>query len=208
MIKAVIFDIDRTLINSKPVEYNSFNKAYFKLRNEDVPSDVLKNLSNNTTEKTFALLKLSEEEAKLLNEYWDYYLSEEKIQFFNGITELLHKLKEEKYLLGILTSRGKDEFKSIKDLFENINELFDIVVTLDQVEKPKPSPSGLKLICDKLNLKANEIIYIGDHYNDFLCARDAGAEFGFAAWDNDLVMFDTPNILHKPDDVLKLLKKL
>ena len=111
MIKAVIFDIDRTLINSKPVEYNSFNKAYFKLRNEEVPSDVLKNLSNNTTEKTFALLKLSEEEAKLLNKYWDYYLSEEKIQFFNGITELLHKLKEEKYLLGILTSRGKDEFK-------------------------------------------------------------------------------------------------
>ena len=42
MIKAVIFDVDRTLVDSKRAEYNSFSKAYFKLKGKKLSDDVLK----------------------------------------------------------------------------------------------------------------------------------------------------------------------
>lgn len=44
MIKAVIFDVDRTLVDSKRAEYNSFSKAYFKLKGKKLSDDVLKNI--------------------------------------------------------------------------------------------------------------------------------------------------------------------
>ena len=71
MIKAVIFDVDRTLVDSKKPKFNSFSKAYFKLKGENVPEYVLNNLSNNPTKKTYALLNLSSDEISKLNHYWD-----------------------------------------------------------------------------------------------------------------------------------------
>ena len=69
MIKAVIFDVDRTLVDSKRAEYNSFSKAYFKLKGKKLSDDVLKKISNNPTSVTYGLLNLTNDEINLLNHY-------------------------------------------------------------------------------------------------------------------------------------------
>lgn len=81
-------------------------------------------------------------------------------------------------------------------------------MTVDKIYKPKPDPSGLNLIKEKLNVNPDEIIYIGDHYNDMLCSKNAGVRFGYAKWDNDLPELDTNYVFEKPIDVLNLVYKI
>lgn len=81
--------------------------------------------------------------------------------------------------------------------------MFDIIITVDKVKHLKPSPEGLNVIRDTLKLNSNEIVYIGDHYNDMICAKEALVYFGHAKWDNDIEELDTKYVLDKPSKVLK-----
>lgn len=202
MIKSIIFDVDRTLVNSNKPEYNLFIKAYLKLTGKNVPQNVLSNLSNNTTEKTYSLLNLNDGDIKLLNHYWSIYLKEEKIDFFPGIEDLLVKLKEKGFILGILTSRSMYELHELDDILLRYMHLFSVVITVDKVELPKPSPCGLNIICNDLELEKDEILYVGDHYNDKLCAINAGVHFGYAKRDTDLPIMEAEYTFTEPNDLL------
>ena len=84
--------------------------------------------------------------------------------------------------------------------------MFDIIITVDKVKHPKPSPEGLNVIRDTLKLNSNEIVYIGDHYNDMICAKEALVYFGHAKWDNDIEQLDTKYVFDKPSKVLKFIQ--
>lgn len=91
----------------------------------------------------------------------------------------------------------------LDELLENI-DLFDVVITSDKVNHPKPNPESINIIIDKFNLKREETIYIGDSESDAITPKNALIYFGFASWENKNVVSKYDYLFQEPEDINKL----
>ena len=90
-----------------------------------------------------------------------------------GCIELLEHLKSKNIVLAVISNNdGKTKQKSA-DL--NIKKYFDLILDSTEVRIVKPNIEIFQLALNKLNLKQNEVIHVGDLYgSDILGARNAG----------------------------------
>lgn len=56
-----------------------------------------------------------------------------------------------------------------------LNDIFDLIITSEDIKHQKPDPEGIKLALTKMNYlgELNDVCYIGDAYNDYLAAKEA-----------------------------------
>ena len=87
------------------------------------------------------------------------------------LVSLLQKLKP-KFKTAIATNRT-DTMNRLLAAFD-LEGYFDLIVTADDVERPKPHPDALLKISDHFNILPDQAIYIGDSLLDELAARTAG----------------------------------
>ncbi|MEO0190107.1 MAG: HAD-IA family hydrolase, partial [candidate division WOR-3 bacterium] len=59
----------------------------------------------------------------------------------------------------------------------HLKHLIDVIITADDVKKPKPDPEMLLKACRKLGVKTSEIIFIGDTPTDLKTANSARCIF-------------------------------
>lgn len=171
-IKAIIFDVDDTLINTSRANLEYLNEAAEKLK--------VKKLSW----KEF-LVHWGHPFDKMLNGmielHWPGITAEEFVKTYNetaykrnypiieGTRETLEFLKNKKIVLGILTSRTSD---SLPKRFEQIGfdiNCFKFIQYADDTKYHKPNPKVFGPILKKFNnigIKNQEILYVGDHLYD------------------------------------------
>lgn len=205
MIKNFIFDVDRTLIDSYKPELETLREALYVVTKKQYSKDVMKKLTILTTDEFFSSLGIEKDSIlmKNINYYWGQFLNERKILFFEGIKELLENLKSNGYFLGIATSRTEEELKELEELMQYIS-YFDVVITSDKVDKPKPNPDSINVIVDEFNLDRSETIYIGDSESDSIASINAGVLFGFANWENKNEVKNYDYLFESPKDILSL----
>lgn len=100
---------------------------------------------------------------------------------------LIPHMKMEPHLVKVLTALSPRCKRAIATNRSNtmaallevhqLTELFELVVTSQDVEHAKPAPDQLYKIMDHFNVSAHEILYIGDSPTDQLAARAAGVPF-------------------------------
>jgi pyrophosphatase PpaX len=83
-------------------------------------------------------------------------------------------------VLGIVTGKGRAAWR-VTEANLDLGR-FDVVVTDDDVEAPKPHPGGLLSTAVALGLDPGEIAYIGDSAGDLEAGRLAGMRVGAALW--------------------------
>ena len=72
----------------------------------------------------------------------------------------------------------------------------------------KPHPEPLLKCIEKLNLKPEEVIYIGDAQSDYEASKNAHIDFGLAKWGSVATQEIPATLVFKqPKDLLRLLKK-
>jgi 3-amino-5-hydroxybenzoic acid synthesis related protein len=90
-------------------------------------------------------------------------------------------LRARGYCLAIFT--GKDAKRTGEMLkYFDIDRLFEVVITGDDVKNGKPDPEGLITILSKTGVRAGDAVYIGDSAYDILCAKRAKAFAIAACW--------------------------
>ncbi|MBB6453136.1 HAD superfamily hydrolase (TIGR01549 family) [Salirhabdus euzebyi] len=207
MYKCVILDVDGTMLNTeKAIIYSlqqmlkeEFNRVYSYAeltRSFGIPGVTY-------------LETLGIENAKAANDIWNEMLKDYQsfMEIFPGIRELLSKLKEKNILLGIVTSKTRQELKD--DFFSfGLNDLFDYVVCADDTTKHKPNPEPILKFLEVSNVNARDAIYIGDTIYDSQCAKESKVAFGLAKWG----AIDPENIpstfkFDEPRHILNLFEK-
>ena len=181
MYKLVIFDFDGVIIDSEPLMRQSlslvFNK-YYKGYSPDF--DQFFSFMGESLEIIFNRMGIS---LKYIEDYKEESNNNiDQIKLFPGTIKLLDVLKNNNVYIALLT--GKDLFRTIKILEKlKIYEYFNIIVTSDQIWNPKPHSEGLIKILYEMNISAENTVFVGDSYNDILCAKKSrvksiGALFG------------------------------
>lgn len=202
--KHIIFDIDGTLINNEYALLHSLQDTILHLKQTEIPINDMKFALGIPSE--VALSKLGIENSATACEIWNNYLSlyNQSIKLFDGIEDILKSLLQMNYKLGLVTSKTRQE---LTDDFSpyGIDNLFSVIICVEDSPKPKPSPDPLLSYLDKAKIEKHEALYIGDSIYDYQCAQGACIDFGIASWgDTQRAIQDAKYTFNSPKQILEL----
>lgn len=183
MNQLVIFDLDGTLLYTIEDILNAVNKAILEMgiNRQFNEEEMMTFVGSGVIELAKRALKVcgiedNEKISELVNRYNAIYT---KTCYcltrpYNGVKELLKKLKNDGYLLVVFSNKPDvDTQKVIKYYFEE--DTFDLVRgKLDGV-LPKPSSEGVDLILKEFpQIEKNQIYYVGDSDVDMKTGLNSG----------------------------------
>ncbi|WP_300463219.1 HAD family hydrolase [Desulfobacula sp.] len=82
----------------------------------------------------------------------------------------LERLSAFKYRMGVVSNCGSHAADTVLERF-NLAEFFEIALARNDVLYLKPSPEGLNLALEKLDVPADRTLFVGDSINDILAAN-------------------------------------
>ena len=184
MKKAIIFDMDGTLVDSSVTIVNAINHVRAKLNLNAMKKELILEKVNdphlNPAEFFYEVPAFSEEHEKWFSDYYTQN-HEKELQLYDGIEELLKNLKGRGYLLAVATNayRGST-LESLSHL--KVLEHFDSIACYDDVNKGKPSPDMLEKNLKDLNVSVEESLFVGDSERDLLAAEALNMDYIMVNW--------------------------
>lgn len=210
-IKAVLFDLDGTLIDSYPGIRASFfhivEKHQLKL---DIPKEDILKYVGLPLEKI--MLKIAGNESKARELMADYRAHNKEIlpevPFFPGCVEALEHLYHHKIAIGVVTSKSRDSAIISLEKHHLLDKL-SIFIGKEDVHHHKPHPEPLQLALQKLAILPQQAAYLGDTILDIQCAKQAGCLDIAAMWgtyDRAGLLAENPSLAL--EDIQSLLKQM
>lgn len=217
MIKLAVFDLDGTLCDTIEDLAASVNFALNSLgypthsveEYKYMVGNGMKNLVFRALPKDKRVDELVEETKDLMLDYYKDHFAD-KTNAYDGINELLSKLKENGIHIAVCTNKAHDmAVKVIEKLFPNI---FETVIGKSDDRPLKPDPYSVNEIMSRYGVNANETVFIGDSGVDIKTAINSrttsiGVLWGFRD-EAELKENGAEHIAHTPNDIYDIIKNL
>lgn len=184
-IKAIVWDLDGTLIHFKIDYLRARRTAIEILKDYGVPKKLL-TVNISILENMKSAREYFEKECltqKRINEIIEEvdneiikieYEAARNATIINGIDKVLEFAKNNNLKQAIFTfNTKKNAVISLKKV--NLLQYFKVIVGRDNITNLKPHPDHLNHICNQLNVKPDEILVIGDNIRDIEAAINIGA---------------------------------
>ncbi|MBC8040140.1 MAG: HAD-IA family hydrolase [Opitutaceae bacterium] len=173
-IRAVIFDLDGTLIDSMPLVLRAFAHALAPFRPDLDEDAIFLRLGGPPARTFFELTGDEEKAAEALRRYETFgFGNGALVSPFPGMRDCLQRLLDAGLKLGIWTGRDRHTTEAIFNAHD-LSGFFSAVVCGDDLDTHKPHPAGLLEILKRLALRADEVFYAGDADADVLGGAEAG----------------------------------
>lgn len=182
-IKALIFDMDGTLIISQHFHADALAKTFKEYgikytRGEDqekfsgkrskvICEAVLKEHGQKPTEEQITIC------ANQKKKYYDEIIADAEIPQLPGIIELLQKATDKKLSIAIASGNKQDAAKKLLERSQIGDHWFQKIVTQEQVENTKPAPDLFLLAAKELNQNSEDCIVFEDAINGVKAAKAA-----------------------------------
>ena len=214
MIKAIIFDLDGTLLNTLDGLKDSVN---FALNKFNYPPKTLEEIRSFVGNGVAKLVERAIAEGKE-NPNFDMCLKifkenysqtmQNKTHPYSNIIELLKILKRKNIKTAVVSNKYD---KAVKELCaQHFNGLIDIAIGENENCNPKPSTDGIDKAIKELSVKKDEILYIGDSEVDIFTAQNANIKIITVSWGfrdiNYLKENGSNEIIDEPLELLNYLK--
>jgi len=185
-VRAVLFDLDGTLLDSAPDLCHAVNRVARGLGEPAVPLARLREVvsKGGRAMLAVALPALSEAEREaLLPAFLAHYgeaLAVDSV-VFPGVGELLATLEARGIRWGIVTNKPEGLARGVVAAY-GWSERCGVLVGGDTLAQRKPHPEPLRYACRAMSLQPEEVIYVGDDLRDIESARAAGIVSVAALW--------------------------
>lgn len=218
MIKALLFDLDGTLLNRDASVHKFINHQYDRLRKfvGHIPKDtyitrfieldcrgyVWKDQVYQQMVSEFYINNIEWKE--LLQDYLERF--KDSCVPFPNLHEMLEELKLHDFKLGIITN-GKGQFQSDNIKALGIEHYFSTILISEWEGIKKPDPKIFKRGLQQLQVLPDECIFVGDHpNNDILAAKKLGMK---TIWKKDQQWnhVEADYIINDLNEIPLLLKK-
>jgi len=185
--KAVIFDLDGTLIDSMGI-WTQVDVEFLQRRNISVPDDLFKDMKEGNSfievaEYFIQKFALQDSPQEIMDEWTEmvaeHYRKDVKLK--SGAKEFLDFLEQNKIKMGIGTSNN-EHLTEIVLKANGINKYFDSIVIGKEEIKGKPFPDIYLKVASELNIKPNDCLVIEDVLVGVQAAKNAGMTV-FAIYD-------------------------
>lgn len=210
----VLFDLDGTILNSLEDLADSVNAV---LESSGYPQRSLEEIKSFTGAGYRVLLEKAlpkdipaEEIDRCTLLYRKIYLTKiaNKSCPYDGIIELLVRLKSLGYKLGVVSNKFETATKEACRLY--FKDLFDYVIGDDPIRSKKPSPQGVWEALEALGSSREKAVYLGDSDVDIQTAKNAGLVSVGVSWGFRskavLEASGADYIIDKPEQLLTILE--
>ena len=216
LIKAVLFDLDGTLLDSAPDLVGSLN---WVRRTENLSPLPLSEMAQHASKGAVGLLKAGMPESN------DQQLESRRLRFldhyaknsfrhsrlYDGIPELLDYLGETEIPWGIVTNKIESLTLLILEAAD-LQEAISCVVCGDTLAESKPHPAPVSLACGMLDVAPAETLFVGDDIRDIQAGKAAGTQTAavFYGYGSNELIGDQVNAslqVHHPSDLLELVSQ-
>jgi HAD superfamily hydrolase (TIGR01549 family) len=220
-IKAVIFDLDGTIVDFN-IDFKAARaEVIHLLTQQNLPSSLL-----SVNESLFITLKKVEKRMKENGkDEQEFVKLKEKViavveryeakaaretNLILGILETLKTLRKMKLKIAIFTANGEKSTNHILRRFR-LRQFFDAIITRESVLAVKPDPVHLEAALKALKVRPEEAIVIGDSVRDMECARRlkvlaVGVTTGFSSIE-ELTRAGADYLASSSTDIPSLLQK-
>ncbi|RLE56656.1 MAG: HAD family hydrolase [Thermoprotei archaeon] len=177
VLKAIVFDVDGTLVDSVDAVVESFRLAAKEL-GVGIDLDAVKRLLGLPSREIARLVgvpsNLLDRFVELRRQYmgmlWSRY-----VKLYPDVIEVLSELRRRGFKLGVASGNIRSRLEFMLNYF-GIAQYFDAVVAQDEVQRPKPYPDIIVEALRRLGVEPEESIYVGDTVIDVVCARSANVK--------------------------------
>ena len=224
MIKAVIFDLDNTLLDFMDMKSKSIDSAVYGM------IDAGLNMSVDSAKKE--IYRIYDERGIEHQEVFDEFITNElghidhkilaagivsyrkvkeaTLSLYSNVNSTLVELARMGIKLAVVSDAPSRE-AWIRICSVNLQHIFDTVITFDDTCKRKPSPVPFMRAVNELDVKTEECIMIGDWpERDVLGASKIGMVSVFARYGNTFGTVDSGADYEIDDisEIIKIVKKL
>lgn len=215
-LKAVLFDLDGTLLDTAPDFVTTVNQLRREEDLDALPEDQIRRTVSNGAralvsmafELEFAEPGFDRLHQRLLEIYAEQLAVSTRP--FPGIQEALTHLHKHDIPWGIVTNKPHTYTQPILAALD-LQPPPKLVICPEDVANTKPHPESLLLACERLGCETGEVIYVGDHQRDIDCGKAAGsctiaAAYGYVADDLDAAAWEADHLINSAHELLDLIE--
>lgn len=185
-IKAVLFDLDGTLVDTAPDLVAALNLA---LKEYGLEEQSLESMRNHASHGSLALVKaaqplLDESTQALLQQrllYWYGEVNGQQAQLFDGMGQLLETLINRGIKVGVITNKPARYTRPLLDSLGLTHKL-SCIVSGDTCTRSKPDVGPMYLGAMQSGTLPTAIAYLGDAERDLVAAESSGMQGVTALW--------------------------
>lgn len=211
--KGVIFDLDGTLVDTLADLAGAMNYALAELGQPGHSLDACRLMIGNGvgTLMSRALANdkqhLRDRAVEIMLAYYNEHCTTDS-SLYGGITEVVNDLAQMGLRMAVLTNKGQPEADKIINCYFD-EGLFECVLGIDNSGMVKPDTKMTMMILDKMKLRADEVLLVGDSEVDVQTAGKAGmccagVSWGFRGRDV-LVAAGADVVVNRPKEILGLI---
>lgn len=201
--KAIIYDIDGTLLNTLDQNMYPLMQIIKEELGEDWTFDQV--VRFNAQPGMLTLAQLGIQDVDTVYARWVRYVNEygPGATAYEGVPQLLDAVREKGIIQAIVSSKRHPQYR-IDMGRSGLDRYMETAVLCEDTEKHKPDPEPLHECLRRLGLTAADAIYVGDARSDLQAAQNAGMDFAYAKWGSfaQVAPEETDCYLEHPLDLL------
>ena len=179
-LKAVLCDLDGTLVDSAEDIRDALNQLLAELRRDPVGADEIKTMIGDGVGKLIERALASRrgypgDGARLVPRFLALYEpnAARSTRAYPEVPETLRALKARCLGLAVVTNKPEAATRAILASLD-LAPLVEVVIGGDTAPERKPHPAPVLLALERLGVVAAEAVMVGDNHHDVSAARAAG----------------------------------
>lgn len=212
-MKAYLFDLDGTLVDSLGSISYFANKSLKKFGMDTIPADRYKVLvGDGAATLVKRMIKEVKGDESLFQSVYDEYNTTYDNDFlylakpYDGIIDMLKNLKSSGHKIAIISNKPHSTTQKICN--ELFGDLIDICFGKREGYPVKPDPTSVYEVINKLSVKKSDCIYVGDTLTDMKTGSNAGIYTVGVLWgfrdENELRCGNPQKIVKTPAEILAI----
>ena len=185
-VDAVVFDLDGTLIDTLDIYFRILNIALEQLGFQTVAREIVVGAAREGEFEWSRVLpmglgsKMDDTVAQVREIIEGLYKKalHEEAELIPGASEILKKISAMGLKMALVTSTPWEYLQiKLKPLRKaRVADLFDVVITSDDVLRKKPAPEPLITCGKRLGVPMERVVYVGDSRVDIRAGKAAGMQ--------------------------------